>query len=63
MTDKKILDCTCGSRGIWFNKHHPDAVYCDRRKEMWESDYGTRTSHRGCAVNPDVQCDFMDLPF
>ena len=62
-TDKKILDCTCGSRGIWFNKHHPDAVYCDQRKEMWESDYGTRTSHRVCDVNPDVPCDFRDLPF
>lgn len=25
MDDKKILDVTCGSRTIWFNKHHPNA--------------------------------------
>ena len=34
MTDvkgKKILDVTCGSRSIWFDKHHPAAVYCDTR--------------------------------
>ena len=33
MTDKKILDMTCGSRTIWFNKDHPAAVYCDKRRE------------------------------
>lgn len=25
---KKILDVTCGSRTIWFNKNHPAAIYC-----------------------------------
>lgn len=25
---KKILDATCGSRTIWFNKSHPAAIYC-----------------------------------
>ena len=29
--DKKILDVTCGMRGIWFNKEHPAAIYCDKR--------------------------------
>ena len=33
---KKILDVTCGMRGIWFNKNHPDVIYCDRRKEEYE---------------------------
>lgn len=33
MLDKKILDVTCGSRTIWFNKHNPAAIYCDIRKE------------------------------
>lgn len=43
MTDvkqKKILDVTCGSRSIWFNKNHPMAVYCDKRvdkKGIWQS--------------------------
>ena len=31
--EKKILDVTCGSRTIWFDKHHPAAVYCDIRDE------------------------------
>ena len=33
--DKKILDVTCGARTIWFNKHHPAAVYCDQRREEY----------------------------
>lgn len=41
MQKKKILDVTCGSRTIWFNKHHPAAVYCDIRREeysgIWKS--------------------------
>ena len=58
---KKILDVTCGSRTIWFNKNHPAAVYCDKREEeftgMWKG------SERKCVVSPDVVCDFTDLPF
>lgn len=44
MSDKKILDVTCGSRTIWFNKHNPAAIYCDIRKEeltgIWKSESG-----------------------
>ena len=40
MNDKKILDVTCGSRTIWFNKHHPAAVYCDRRRESYKIAFG-----------------------
>lgn len=36
MQKKKILDVTCGSRTIWFNKHHPAAVYCDKRQEQFK---------------------------
>lgn len=65
MTDKKILDVTCGSRTIWFNKEHPAAVYCDIRKEeltgIWKSEQGQ--PERTCIVNPDIQCDFTNLPF
>lgn len=61
MDDKKILDVTCGSKTIWFNKHHPNAVYCDRREEqlakVWQN------SERKCIVSPDVVCDFTALPF
>lgn len=30
---KKILDVTCGSKTIWFNKHHSAVIYCAKRKE------------------------------
>jgi len=33
--EKKILDVTCGARSIWFDKHHPAAVYCDKRREQY----------------------------
>ena len=65
MSDKKILDVTCGSRIIWFNKHNPAAIYCDIRKEeltgIWKSESGQ--SERTCIVSPDIQCDFTNLPF
>ena len=63
--DKKILDVTCGSRSIWFDKQHPAAVYCDRRDEkytgIWKSTQ--HDSERKCIVHPDVVADFTDLPF
>lgn len=67
--EKKILDVTCGSRSIWFNKTHPLAIYCDKRKEEWEGDFGNdlrkdgTKKHRRLIIDPDVQCDFTDLPF
>lgn len=64
-TPKKILDVTCGSRTIWFDKHHPAVIYADKRAEelygVWKS--GNCQSERSCVIAPDVQCDFTDLPF
>lgn len=63
--NKKILDVTCGSKTIWFNKNHPAAIYCDKRKEsfsaIWKST--KKDSERTCVVDPDIQCDFTNLPF
>ena len=63
--NKKILDVTCGSRTIWFDKNHPAALYCDKRKETylgyWKSGDGKST--RYCIIDPDVCCDFTALPF
>lgn len=65
MMEKKILDATCGSRTIWFNKYHPSVIYCDKRRaeyeNIWKSVNGQ--SARSCVVSPDIQCDFTDLPF
>lgn len=32
-TEKIILDATAGFRMMWFNKHHPNAIYLDERAE------------------------------
>lgn len=69
MSKKEILDVTCGSRSIWFNKNHPLAIYCDKRKEEFEGDFGNdlrkdgTKKHRKLSIDPDVKCDFTDLPF
>lgn len=63
--EKKILDVTCGSRTIWFDKNHPAALYCDKRQErdtrIWKSRNGK--SERHLTVDPDLVCDFTNLPF
>ena len=60
---KKILDVTCGSRTIWFNKQHPAAIYCDRRTADEVNVFGRNDSKHHLIVQPDVLCDFTDLPF
>ena len=61
--NKKILDVTCGGRSIWFDKHHPAAVYCDIREESLTRVWGKNNSKRTLEVHPDVICSFTDLPF
>ena len=43
----KILDLSAGNRAVWFDKHHPDALYIDIRPE----------------VEPDRVLDSRNLPF
>lgn len=61
--EKKILDVTCGSRSIWFNKHHPAAVYCDKRELHETGVFGRQRSTQTLDITPDIICDFTDLPF
>lgn len=66
---ERILDATCGSRRIWFQKNEPHTTYCDIRKERFEGDFGNHLckngekSHRTLTIAPDIQCSFTDLPF
>ena len=60
---KKILDVTCGSRGIWFQKNEPHTLYCDRRRCYYEGTFGVHQSKDIIHVDPDVLCDFRKLPF
>jgi len=55
---RRILDATCGSRMIWFNKGHPDTVYMDNRQLTT-----TLCDGRILNVNPNVVADFRDMPF
>lgn len=63
--DKAVLDATCGSRMIWFNKDNDVAVFVDRREvedeAIWTS--GNGLGCRKLSVHPDIIADFTDLPF
>lgn len=63
--NKLILDATCGSRTIWFQKNCPHATYMDKRVEhgtaIWKST--KNDSVRKLDVEPDVVADFTNMPF
>lgn len=67
MSEKKILDVTCGSRSIWFNKNHPAAVYMDKRVAsetgVWHSTAPSGQSEGTLEVAPDIVADFTAIPF
>lgn len=55
----EVLDVCCGSKMFWFDKHEPHTMYCDVRRVPYHEYY----QGRFLEVNPDVQCDFRNLPF
>lgn len=55
---QRVLDATCGSRMIWFDKQNPDALYMDNRQLS-----DILCDGRTLNVNPDVIADFRDMPF
>lgn len=64
MTDKCILDVTCGDKTMWFQKNEPHTVYCDKRCEEHDGMFGrNKNKRRHLVIAPDIQCDFTDLPF
>ena len=62
---KKILDCTCGSRSIWFDKYNKDTLYCDIRQEEHHGMFGkgNHKKARDIFVKPDMLVDFTAMPF
>ena len=56
-----VLDVCCGPRGMWFDKRNPLAMYVDKRREKWRTEYpsGTKTAD----IEPDILADFTALPF
>ena len=65
MSEKPVLDVTCGSRMIWFNKSNELALFVDRREledeAIWTSGDGLGT--RKLSIHPDIIADFTCLPF
>jgi len=55
---ERILDATCGSRMIWFDKQNKDALYMDNRQLNTILCDG-----RTLNINPDVVADFRNMPF
>ena len=62
-----ILDATCGSRMIWFDKHRQGVLFCDKREvdgdAIWKGNSRTGTSIRRLNIHPDLIVDFTDMPF
>jgi hypothetical protein len=56
--DKKILDATCGSRMMWFDKQNEHTIYADKRTETHILCDG-----RILEISPDIEMDFTDMPF
>jgi SAM-dependent methyltransferase len=58
MSDRPILDATCGSRMMWFDKENPNAVFADNRSEQHVLCDG-----RSLNITPDLLMDFTSMPF
>jgi hypothetical protein len=56
--NKKILDATCGSKMMWFDHNHPDALYIDKRNEQRVFKDGTIVT-----IVPDEIVDFTNMPY
>lgn len=55
---QRILDTTCGSRMIWFDKQNDDVLYMDNRQLT-----DVLCDGRILNVNPDIIADFRNMPF
>jgi hypothetical protein len=56
---KFILDACCGGRQFWFNKHQPNTIFIDIRKE----EKGYQNARPNKEISPDIIADFRKLPF
>ena len=62
----KVLDPCCGSRMMWFDRGHPDAIFGDRRREtltVTDRSHGNADGTRTLHVNPDLLMDFRNMPY
>jgi hypothetical protein len=62
----RVLDPCSGSRMMWFDRGHPDAIFGDRRSEtltVTDRSHGREDGTRTLTVCPDMLMDFRALPF
>lgn len=63
---RRVLDPCCGSRMMWFDRHHPDVVFGDRRTEtltVTDNSRGNASGLRTIRIEPDTALDFRALPY
>ena len=63
---KRVLDPCCGTRMMWFDKHNPDVLFGDQRKEtivVTDRSHGRDDGTRTLRIDPDVVIDFRALPY
>jgi len=58
----KILDATCGFKGIWYQKNHPFVTFMDKRKENLLSNH-KGLGKRHIIIDPDIVSEWKDTPF
>ena len=58
MDNKPILDVCCGGKMFYFDKANKNVLFCDKRQIKTNLCDG-----RKFEVNPDIICDFTNLPF
>lgn len=58
MNNKPVLDVCCGGKMFYFDKTNENVLFCDKRKIKTHL-----CDNRKFEVNPDIVCDFTDLPF
>lgn len=62
----RILDPCCGTRMMWGNRNHPEAVFGDNRSEtiaVTDRSHGKPDGKRVLCIEPDVVMDFRAMPF
>ena len=56
-----VLDVCCGKRAMWYDPKDSRAIFTDKRRETRQLD--SRPGRSPCVINPDIQCNFTNLPF
>lgn len=56
---KFILDACCGPRMMWYDKHHPNTIYIDKRQDL----KGFSKYKPTLEIKPDIIMDFRHLEF